>query len=260
MEVLVAHMKVNYLAKFTRSIAKLITKATLILLLVCAPVMAEKINFIGINSPPYAFVENDHPAGINVLWIDKVRIQLSYRSDIYVYPLKRAMREVQSNTASVLFGLARTAERESNFTWVTPMYEVKIGYVTLSQGKSRITENGHKFRAKYCVHAGSPMEQLLTERGETDVISLLTDERCLDMLEQGMVSVWFTEFNVARYLAKQHQVSTELKFGKTLKSMLLYVAVAKNFPAQNLQKLEQISDQAKELNETDTFVSLRNFQ
>lgn len=221
----------------------------------CASVRAEKVAFIAIDSPPYAYLIKDQPAGINLQWMNQIRQGLDYQSDIYVYPLKRAMRSVQSNTASVLFGVARTPEREADFTWVSPMYEVKTGYVTTTKS----IENGYNFRAKYCVHGGSPMEQLLIARGETDVISLLTDERCLDMLEQGMVSVWFTEFNVARYLAKKHQVAAELKFGKAVQSMVLYVAVAKNFPTEDLQKLEQICTQAKALNENDAFVSLNKF-
>ncbi len=230
--------------------SKRVAIVAVLLLLFCMPVAAEKINFIGIDSPPYSYLVGERPAGLNVQWIDKVRENLPYRSDIYVYPLKRAMHEVKTNTSSVLFGLARTSQREPDFKWVAPMYDVKIGHVTSAEVRSP----EHQFRAKYCVHAGSPMEQLLAAQGERDVISLLTDERCLDMLEQGMVSVWFTEFNVARYLAKQHEVAMALQFGKPVKTMSLYVAVAKDFPEQNLQQLEKTCAQAKAFHESNELV------
>lgn len=246
-------MLVSNLNSVIKQMLNKVKQLALLLCLVSMPVVADKINFIGIDSPPYSYLQGDQPSGLNVEWIDQVRQQLPYRSDVYVYPLKRAMYEVKGNNSSVLFGLARTPEREADFRWVAPMYDVEIGHVTISKPR----QLGHKYRAKYCVHSGSPMEKLLAEQGEQDVIALLTDERCLAMLEQGMISVWFTAFNVAKYLAQQHQVAELLKFGKKVKSVSLYVAVAKDYPEQNLDQLEQICQQAEQFSITSEIATNR---
>lgn len=200
---------------------------------------AQVVDFIAIDSPPFAYLNGDAAAGINIEWLENVRTQLPYSSQVLVYPLKRAMHRVEHDASSILFGIARTPEREANFNWITPMFDVDIGYVRIEASHPAT----HVYRAKYCVHAGSPMEAILKQDGQTDVISLASEQRCLEMLQQGMVSIWFTAFKVAEYLARDTAIESRLILGQKRKTVVLYVAVAKDFPAHRQAQLEQICKQ-----------------
>lgn len=206
----------------------------------------DKVNFIAIDSPPYAYLLEGEPVGINIDWLNHIKQRLTFRSNTYVLPLKRAMHEVENSPTSVLVGLARTPEREAHFQWLTPMYDVEIGYVT-NLAVSDTARAKHAYRAQYCVHAGSPMEAILLARGEQDVISLLNDELCLAMLEQNMVSVWFTAFNVAEYLSKQRTSPIQLAYGKKVQTVSLYMAAATSFSHVRAQALSDISKQLDKL-------------
>lgn len=69
---------------------------------------AQVVDFIAIDSPPFAYLNGDAAAGINIEWLENVRTQLPYSSQVLVYPLKRAMHRVEHDASSILFGIART--------------------------------------------------------------------------------------------------------------------------------------------------------
>lgn len=148
---------------------------------------------------------------------------LEYKAELL--PWKRALQQAQQYSNTVLVGLARTKEREALFNWITPVFQSRIGFLSLASKP----EEHLNYRAKTCVHYNTPMEVWLKQAGETDFISVSNEHRCLTLLAEGAVRQWFSEVHLAQYLAKQAAGSgIVLQEQQIVLRPALYIATAKH--------------------------------
>ena len=102
------------------------------------------------NYKPYNYVENNQLKGISVDLLKLMWKDMGYSEQkINVFPWSRGYKFLQTKTNSVLFGTARTEERENLFKWVCPITSNK--YVLISKKESKIKINTLDDARKYII-------------------------------------------------------------------------------------------------------------
>jgi len=87
--------------------------------------------------PPYQFIDNQ--GNITGLSVDKVTNTLdsvSWPYEIITLPWARAIFQVHEKPNSLIFSVARFAEREKNFRWLSILAKVKSKLVTIHDKKN----------------------------------------------------------------------------------------------------------------------------
>ena len=84
-------------------------------------------------SPPHQTLENGEVAGISTSIVKAVLQQAGLDASIEVYPWARAYY-IASNTPNVLiYNIARTPERETEFHWIGPVASYRLGLARLAE-------------------------------------------------------------------------------------------------------------------------------
>lgn len=183
------------------------------------------IHLIGADVPPFSMQVQNKIQGINMQLaiLAAEQMDLEYKAELL--PWKRALQQARQYSNTVLVGLARTKEREALFNWITPVFQSRIGFLSLASKP----EEHLNYRAKTCVHYNTPMEVWLKQAGETDFISVSNEHRCLTLLAEGAVRQWFSEVHLAQYLTKQAAGSgIVLQEQQIVLRPALYIATAKH--------------------------------
>jgi len=168
------------------------------------------------------------------------KLGLKYTAELL--PWKRALQQAKQYSNTLLVGLARTEEREEHFNWITPVFQSRIGFLSLTSK----AEEHLSYRAKTCVHYNTPMEHWLKQAGETDFISVSNENRCLALLIEGAVLQWFTEVHLAQYLVRQKaDIDIRLQEKDLILRPALYMATAKNNQQIDIQSWQQTLEQLK---------------
>ena len=120
------------------------------------------------ENPPFNFTEGGVPRGIGVDLLAAAMSEAGRSFDpasIRVVPWARAYDTVRETPDTMLFSMARTAEREPLFAWVGPILQVQIGVLALRERRIAIASPADLASYKIAtVRDGAP-EQLLLAAG-----------------------------------------------------------------------------------------------
>lgn len=118
--------------------------AALLIILIPLLIHSEEIPQFTIMTeqwPPYNFAEDDSLKGISVEVLDhllKMSGSTQGSSDIEIYPWPRAYKTIQEEENTILFTMARTAEREDLFKWVGPIEVQEFNIYALKSKELKI--------------------------------------------------------------------------------------------------------------------------
>ncbi|WP_414827921.1 substrate-binding periplasmic protein [Alteromonas sp. H39] len=111
---------------------KLIFGATLWLLSVVAT--AETLHVYTESSPPYHYTdERGVVVGSSTDRVREILENAGYDVEFYLMPWARSLRMVSQQENALVYSLARTPERESQFFWIAPVSEFQLALVKLSK-------------------------------------------------------------------------------------------------------------------------------
>jgi polar amino acid transport system substrate-binding protein len=120
------------------------------------------------ENAPFNFTEGGALKGIGVDLLDAAMREAGRTFDpaaIQVVPWARAYESVRATPDTMLFSMARTAEREPLFAWVGPILKVQIGVLALRERRIAIASPAELASYKIAtVRDGAP-EQLLLAAG-----------------------------------------------------------------------------------------------
>jgi polar amino acid transport system substrate-binding protein len=89
--------------------------------------------------PPFQFKdESGRATGYAVDLVREIQKRAGNDDPIQIVPWARGYNEVLKTPYTVLFSMARTAERESLFHWVGPFSEIEYGFYSLAESPLRI--------------------------------------------------------------------------------------------------------------------------
>lgn len=115
---------------------------------------------------PYNFIHNGVVEGLSVdllLLILERAGSTQTKADIKVYPWKRAYRMIEENSDTLLFTMARTSERDNNFKWVGPIFEIEFFIYALKSRQIKINSYEDLRQYKIGTLRGDIVESLLVK-------------------------------------------------------------------------------------------------
>lgn len=136
--------------------------------------------------PPYNYTDNDGVSGLMVDVLQAVSMLLDEpveRSAVRVYPWTRAVHLASEDQQSVLFSLARTEQRETQYQWVGPVVPIRIVMIGLPSAMERPPERWRigvvrdDVAVRLVTAAGYQPEQLVYSTYPTSVARMLQSQR-----------------------------------------------------------------------------------
>ena len=91
--------------------------------------------------PPFNYTENGKTKGSSVDTLLRIMADVNIpvkRSDIHFMKWPDAYKKIQEEPKTILFSMARTAQREKMFKWVGPIAELKLGVLALKKNKFKL--------------------------------------------------------------------------------------------------------------------------
>mgnify|MGYP001545197755 CR=1 FL=1 len=234
--------------------------STLLILLFSLPTYgADDLLIMTEELPPFNFQESGVNQGFALETFVAVMNNAGFttsREDVQFYPWVRAYKYVQEKPGTILFSMARTAEREDKFKWVGPVAKLVIGVF----GRKEITIESASDINQYTigtVQDGAP-EQLLLKAG----VSIKNMERLshptpnIKKLSSGRIDLFAFNIPTTKYLFKKLNIDAN-RFDTVyvLKEAELYIAFHKSTDDKIIKKLQEELDKFKASGDYDQLVS-----
>ncbi len=201
--------------------------------------------------PPFNFTKEGEIVGISTEIVQAVSQQVGLSMEqgkIHMYPWTRAYHEVQHTPDTVLFSMARTAERENLFRWVGPVSDVIIGVIAKKKRGIQISkvEDFSQYRIG-TVRDGAP-EQLLVKAGVDieQLDRLAFPEMNIKKLQTDRIDLFVFNVQTTQYLMLTLGMNPEdYETVFLLKNMDLYIGLHKDTNMTLVTELQAALDKMK---------------
>ena len=202
--------------------------------------------------PPYNYQENGTLKGISVDLLESVTEELGAkvdREEIHLVPWAEGYQTALTQPGTVLFGMARTPEREQSFKWAGPI--ITDRQVLFARRGRGITIQSPEDLMGYRigVTAGDVAIQQLLELGvnQTQLVPESTVTALIAKLESGEIDLWACYEASGRYFAEQvtgNYYTYAVVYH--LQPEDAYYAFSKDVPDSAVQSFQQALDAVKE--------------
>ena len=183
--------------------------------------------------PPYNFVQNGAVRGLStdilLALFQKNNIPLT-RKDIKVLPWARAYQMVQEISDTILFSMARTAERENLFKWVGPILHCAPALIARKDRNIRIDSIADLARFKVGTVRESAPDQYLLRKGvpEQNLDRIASGYANFKKLQVGRIDLLAFDALSARFFMERKGLDPDrYEVVLTLESRPLYYAFNK---------------------------------
>jgi polar amino acid transport system substrate-binding protein len=112
-------------------------------------------------------------------------------------PWTRAVKLTTTSTNSVIVPFSRTPSREDKFVWISELYELQFGFVSVDQAVDDKTSA--RLLGKIGVWRGTAMEEELKRDGFKNLTPVSNDQTLARMLVHGRFDAWYGSLNEAAY-------------------------------------------------------------
>jgi len=184
--------------------------------------------------PPFNFTTDGAVGGISADALVQIMAKAGNPitpADIKILPWARAYNSVQNEPGTLLFSMARTAEREALFKWVGPIYELTIGMIAPKSKGIQIAAiaDAEKYKVGTVID-GAP-EQLLIKAGfpQDKLDRIPRPDLNVKKLAAGRIDIFVFNVPTALYLIKNEGLNPgDYEVVHTLKTAQLHYAFHKD--------------------------------
>jgi polar amino acid transport system substrate-binding protein len=175
-----------------------------------------------------ALSEEEPGAGLEI--VRAVAKLGGFRLEERFVPWARAVSQVERTPMAVILPLSRTPSREDKFTWVTALYQLQFGFVSLDTAIDDLA-TARKLDL-IGVWRGTSMEETLKKRGFTNLAPVSNDQALTRMLLAGRFQAWYGSLNEAAYKFRRiEEVNKKaIRFGKPIESAPVWLAGGPELP------------------------------
>ena len=179
--------------------------------------------------PGQSMLSEDEPgAGLEIV---RATAKLGgFRLEERFVPWARAVSQVEKTPMSVIIPLSRTPSREDKFTWVTTLYQLHFGFVSLDTAIDDLeTARGLELIG---VWRGTSMEEGLKKQGFTNLAPVSNDQALTRMLLAGRFQAWYGSLNEAAYKFRRvEEINNKaIRFGKPIDAAPVWLAGGPDLP------------------------------
>jgi polar amino acid transport system substrate-binding protein len=206
---------------------------------------AREIEIFTIDAPPLTVVA-DEKHGIlgDILFEAMKRAEL--QAKVTVLPWRRAQDTVEAGEDQLII-FARTAERDTKFTWIAPIFTLERTFATLGAPIDSIEQAKTK-NVTIMVGQGTPQEDLLLKSGiDKEKLQRQAVGRSeVEMLVSGRADAWFNGTPETLWKWKQSGQSQKIVLGKAITADEMYVACSKKCSPDVVQPIAKAINAMKQ--------------
>jgi len=188
---------------------------------------AEHLQVFTSAVPPIAQEDEARP-GFAVELVKAVLREAKLDGEVVFVPWPRLLDSGGSRTGTLIFPVPRLAKVESDFTWITPLVDLDLSFVSTGQEVSSLAQ-ALELRS-ILVRGQSVYEYMLRDYGFGNVEPVSSGNIPL-MLAKGRADAWFTTTDEARWAWSTGQTAgpldVPLKLGKVMGQQRMWLAGSK---------------------------------
>src|SRR5215471_14537605 len=188
---------------------------------------AEHLKVFTSAVPPIAQEDEARP-GFAVELVKAVLREAKLDGEVVFVPWPRLLESSGSRTGTLLFPVPRLAKVESDFTWITPLVDLDLSFVSTDQEVNSLAQALEL--KSILVRGQSVYEYMLRDYGFGNVEPVSSGNIPL-MLAKGRADAWFTTTDEARWAWSTEQTAVPLdvplKLGKVMGQQRMWLAGSK---------------------------------
>jgi len=153
-------------------------------------------------------------------------------------PWARAAKLATQKPNSLIVPFTRTPSRENAYTWVSTIYNLEFGFVSLNSEVN--SKEAARSLPSIGVWRGSSMEEELKREGFKNLLPVSNDKTLVRMLVSGRLNAWYGSLNEAAYNFRgiTEVNKKKIRYGKPVKSFPVWIAGSKNLSQETSLKLK----------------------
>ncbi|MDW7550142.1 substrate-binding periplasmic protein [Pseudoalteromonas peptidolytica] len=213
----------------------------------------KKIDIYTEHFPPYQVKQKNGAIGgfaSEIVRLIMWEADLGYQ--IYMLPWARAKSYASKSPYALLYSLAKTSDREANYTWIAPLCELNVAFYKRADVNTHSQWSIEKIKQHVvAVGADQLSENYLKQRGfnpDNNLVSVSSFNRAGGLLEKGRIDFIFGAENFVERMATR--MGARAQWDKVLEvpdlSKTLYLTARKNAPEAYVQKLKKAAAQVLE--------------
>lgn len=154
------------------------------------------LNYFTEEFAPFNYEKDGAAAGISVEILNAIfhNAGINHKADVKFVPLSDGLARTKTNSSTVFFSVAQTAERDPYYKWVGPF--TKGRFVVYAASDSNITAASADDLNKYrigTVNGTIEYDLLVDQKVEAQkIVVASTPAELLEMLKEGQIDLWAT--------------------------------------------------------------------
>ena len=206
------------------------------------------VRLITENFPPFNFAGKDGAAkGRSTAIVRGILARLGQTANIEILPWADGYNLALNTTNVALFSTARTLSRDPLFKWVGPIGSFEKALYTAANSTIAIANlDAARKAGSICVVKDDVRQQMLTERGFTNLALSASDEKCITDLVSGKTDIWFGSTDSAPFSAYLAGVDPDrLKMAYSVEKNEIFIAFSNSTPDATVQAWQSALDRMK---------------
>jgi polar amino acid transport system substrate-binding protein len=194
---------------------------------------AQSLNIYCEEAPPNQFLGPDGQlTGMCVELVREIQWRVGNADPIQVVPWARGYEEVRSKPNTVLFTMARTAQRNDSFQWVGPILEMSFSFYVRSDSPVKITNlEDAKQLTGIGVYTNDVRDQVLTQAGFTNLERTNNNIQNFKKLMSGRLDAYAgSSISIDGESKDAGYKASDVKSTYTFLKVQLYIAMSKGTP------------------------------
>lgn len=197
---------------------------------------AEDLKFLSVDFPPYTYQTPKGGAGAMYDVVVEISKRLGKPAAIEFVPWVRARFEAENKPNIAIMPLARTTDRENQYTWLIHILDDPYVLVTTKNSKFDISNFKAAKDLKIGILTGSVADVLLREKGFTNIEPASTDIQNVKKLKLGRIDAWVAPYSCrGRYMAEGGLGEKDLRTGLELTILHEYLGASKSLDPKTIK-------------------------
>ncbi|MBE0532984.1 MAG: transporter substrate-binding domain-containing protein [Rhodospirillales bacterium] len=205
---------------------------------------SQEIKVLTTNSPPYAIEKGDQK-GFMVDLVHAIADVLGTKVKVEFMPWEEAQKLAKDSPNTLIFPFSKTPAREANFNWVIEIWEVKVGFATMSDKPKVASLDQAKGLKAIGVPAGSPWMKKLKDEGLTNLVDL-RGPAAVEKLVAGEIDAIYDTVVSIQYNWLTSGAAGKPNGGMTPQTLTQFIAGSKNSPAIKIDEWQGAYEVVKE--------------
>lgn len=194
-------------------------------------------------SPPAQTLVNNRVEGVFTRRVRQALNNAGVQSQFYIYPWARALDRARKQPNTLIYGIAKTPQRQSEFIWLGEVGTYQLGLVHLSERHIRIDALADLKQYSIAVQREDIAYQYLSEQGLDKQLMVTADiQASWQLLLKGKVDLVVDDPNAMHSLRQEFGLAPEaVTYAYPLEALFTttYLAAHPNTHPEVIQRVRQ---------------------